>query len=271
MVKIATILSVHNDVDLVLDTLDSVLEYMTEDVLLLIDGASKEFDNIDLPVHKLKGFRHGITKSPYKNVALGLKNVVELFPDADWYCYLEYDCLITSIRFKYNLEMATDRDIWMLGCDGHVDDKDIPLVSAMLKTPLNSSYYLLGACQFFSKFFMEKLKEINFFDRFLSLTNEFSGGDMPGYSGYDVSEHLYPTLCRQFGGNIGVFSSWDNTEEKWHGSHEVFPVRWQPEITEKYTEASIYHPLKNYDSPIRQYYRKIRKLIKEKKYVSSTL
>ena len=271
--KISTILNVHNQPDLVIDTLDSVLEYMTEDVLVIIDGASNEFDNIDLPVHKMRGFKHGIAKSPYRNVALGLYSLYQLFPESDWYCYLEYDCLVTSTRFKDNLKMADERDVWMLGSDGHIDDKSIPVVESMIGGPFHSSYYLLGACQFFSQVFMRKLMEFQFFERFLNNTNSFGSDSMPGYSGYDVSEHLYPSLCRQFGGNIGVFSSWDAAEQEWHGSYKVFPIRWQPEInaeTESFEEASIIHPLKDLDHPIRKYHRKVRNVSKRKKYSHAT-
>lgn len=267
--KIATILSVHNNPKLALDTLESILHYMTDDVLVLVDGATDEFDDVPLPVHKMKGFKHGLSKSPYRNVALGLKTIREMFPDHDWYCYMEYDCLVTSLRFKYNLEMADDRDIWMLGADGHVDDKAIPIVESMLGKPFRSSYYLLGACQFFSKWFMQHLDDFKFFERFLAATNDMTEGFMPGYHGYDVSEHLYPSLCREFGGNIGVFSTWEAGEEKWHGGYKVFPIRWKPDLdpeTENWEEASIMHPIKDYDHPIRKHHRKVRYVSQVKKY-----
>lgn len=257
--KISTIINVHKDKELVLDTLESVNHYMTNDVLLMIDGTSTEFDSVDVPAYKLKGFKHGISKSPYKNVALGLQNLYDLFPDSDWFSYLEYDCLVTSTRFKDNLKIALDKNIWMLGCDGRVDDKDIPIVSSLLKEPLKYSYYLLGACQFFHKDFMKKLIEIDFFNNFLHITNLYRSGDFFGYNGYDVSEHLYPSLCRQFGGSIGVFSSWDSCEKKWHGRADIFPIRWQPEIElSEDIDPSIIHPLKDFDHPIRKKYRNLR-------------
>lgn len=252
-----------------MDTLESVLQYMTDDVLMLVDGCSTELDHTAWPVHFMKGFKHGCPKSPYRNVALGLQNIWDLFPNYDWYCYLEYDCLVSSERFKANLQMADDRDVWMLGCDGHVDDKDIPLVSAMFKTPLKGSYYLLGACQFFNGHFMKRLIELDFFQRFLNITNSYSEGFMPGYHGYDVSEHLYPTLARHLGGNIGVFSSWDAVEGRWHGRSDVFPIRWRPDIEESaehYPQASIFHPIKEYDHPIREFHRKVRYASKIQKY-----
>ena len=161
--------------------------------------------------------------------------------------------------------MAVERDIWMIGVCGRVDEHSMPLVSSMLEKPLTGCYYLLGCCLFFHKDFIKKLLEIDFFNRFLNLTNGFEKGCFPSYEGYDISEHMYPTLCRHFGGNIGVLSSYDESGE-WHGSAKYFPVRWRPDIDESdpYKEASILHPLKEYSSPVRDYHRKIRKQMKKK-------
>lgn len=260
--KIATVLNIHSNPELVLDTIDSIFHYMTKDLLVIVDGASKEFKNITLPAVTLEGFYHGCNKAPYRNVALGLKMLDESFPDADWYCYIEYDCLVTSDRFKKNLRLADGMDVWMMGNDGHVDDKGMPFVSPLVGGKFESIYYLLGCCQFFSKKYMSKLREIHFFDRLLTLTNGFSNGFMPGYSGYDLSEHMYPTIARHFGGNIGVFATWERAKEKWHGSYEIFPMRFQPEldpVKENFPEASIMHPLKSINHPIRVEHRLRRK------------
>src|SRR6185369_8496780 len=111
-------------------------------------------------------------------------------------------------RFKRNLEMADERNVWMLGNDGRIYENAVPLVDAMLDKPIKDHYYFLGCCQFFSKKFADELRRINFFERFLHLTNSFDGGYMPSYGGYDVSETMYPSLCRHFGGNVGVFASY---------------------------------------------------------------
>ena len=87
---------------------------------------------------------------------------------------------------------------------------------------------------------------------------------MPGYSAYDVSEHLYPSLCRQYGGNIGVFSSFDE-HGHWHGHYRSYPIRFTPQLnadTENYPEATILHPIKDYDHPIRVANRETRQCIK---------
>jgi len=260
--KIAALLNVHTPDKVIIDTLESIFCYLTRDVLVLIDGASEsKFKDFDLPVPSVVGFKHGCPKSPYRNVALGLKCLYESNPEADWYCYTEYDVLFTSSRIRSQLLMADEMDVWMLGNDGHVDEVTLPLVSSLVGEPLKQSYYLLGCCQFFRNKYLRKLYEIDFFDRFLNLTNEFTEGYMPCYSGYDVSEHLYPSLCRHFGGNIGVLASYDEMG-RWHGAYQYYPVRWRPELnpeTEEFPDASIMHPLKNYDHPFREEHRKIRK------------
>lgn len=257
--EIATILNVHSDPQLIEDTFDSISKFVGEDVLLLISGSSwGDLKNIDLPVYKVQGFRHDVPSSPYRNVALGLKMVHQQWPDADWFCYVEHDVLFASSRFKANLKMAEDKKVWMLGNCGHVDQIEIPLIDAMLKEKIKSVYYLLGCCQFFHKDFMMKLSDINFFDRFLFLTNSFANGFFPAYDGYDISEHLYPTLCRHFGGNIGVFATW---EQGWHGAYRYFPMRWKPELNLEdidLDKISIAHPLKSYDHPVRKHYRERR-------------
>jgi hypothetical protein len=258
--NLALLLNVHENNPVVIDTLDSIFAHATKDVLVLVDGVAwNQFNNFDVPVSLMCGFKHGCPRSPYRNVALGLKMLFENWPLADWYCYTEYDTLFTSDLFKKNLKAAAEMGIWMLGNDGHIDYKKIPLVEAMLGVSLNS-YYLLGCCQFFSREFMQKMADMNFFDRFLNLTNQFTEGYMPGYTGYDVSEHLYPSLCRHLGGNVGVFSSYDEMG-RWHGHYRQFPVRWRPEISEaeNFPETSILHPSKDINSSIRKHHRELRK------------
>ena len=261
--KIATVLNVHADPKCIIDTLDSIFTYMTEDVIVVVDGAKwADFKDVDLPVTTLSGFRHGCFKAPYRNVALGLKSVTEMYPTHDWYCYIEYDALVASSRFKENLKMADEKDVWMLGNDGHVDDKEMPLIESLVGGKFKSIYYLIGCCQFFGKKFIDKLRGINFFERFLHLTNDFSAGYFPKYEGYDISEHMYPTLCRHFGGNVGVFATYDYGKHDWHGAYEYFPIRWKPELdpeSDSFPHASIMHPLKEFDHPFRKEHRERRK------------
>lgn len=263
--KIVTVLNSHGHTECTLDTIESIRTFVGPDILLVVDGLKWEWGrDLDAPVYKLQGFRHGVNKAPYRNIALALRGAVGLWQDYDWLCYTEYDVLFASTRFHRNLELADENGVWMLGNDGHVDDKEIPLVNSLLGRKLKNSYYLLGCCQFFSRKFLDKLVEINFFDKFLHMTGGFEEGHMPGYSGYDVSEHMYPSLCRHFGGNIGVFASYDEMGN-WHGAHKYFPLRWRPDLDmthQDLSEASIMHPIKDFNNPIRVLQREKRNAAK---------
>lgn len=266
MMKIITVLNTHGNTECVLDTIDSILSFVGNDILVVIDGAVwRDWgESVVLPAVKMEGFKHGCARSPYRNVALGLKTALDIWADFDWLCFCEYDVLFASTRFKHNLQKAEERKVWMLGNDGHIDQNGLPFIEEMLGGKIKDYYYLLGCCQFYHRDFMEQLQRINFFDRFLHLTNNFESGYMPSYGGYDVSETLYPTLCRYFGGNIGVFASYDEMGH-WHGAYQYFPMRWIPSLdpeTENFPEASLLHPLKEYDHPIRQYHREKRKNVR---------
>ena len=253
--QISAIVNTHAESDVVLDTLDSIKTYMTDQIVTVVDGDCGKIPS------SIQGCMHHSYRAPFRNMAFGMLNVIEKFPNSDWYCYLEYDCLIASSRFKENLKLADDMNVWMLGNDGHVDDVKIPIIESLVGEKLKSPYYLIGACQFFSQKFIQKLNEINFFNRFLNLTNGMADGVFPHYNGYDISEHMYPTLARHFGGNIGVFATYDYVKRKWHGSYRYFPIRWKPELdsdNENFEEASILHPLKSFDHPIRIYHRNKR-------------
>lgn len=258
--KIAAVLNIHDYPEVVQDTLNSICTFMTDKIIVVVDGCcTSTFNKIELPAIKITGFPHKLPKSPHRNMALGLMTLYETFPNEDWYCYTEWDALWGSDRFKQSLALADEQNIWMMGTNGHVDYVEMPLVESLVKSQFKSVYYLMGACQFFSRSFMTKLAELNFFERFLNLTNGFSRGHIPNYNGYDISEHMYPTMSRHFGGNIGVFSSYEDGE--WHGSYEYFPIRWKPDldpVSENFPDASIMHPLKTYDNPIRTYHREKR-------------
>lgn len=268
MKKIVTVLNVDKNVGCALDTIDSIKTCVGDDILVVVDGV---YWNLwqEIPVAKINGFKHGCPKSPYRNVALGLKAASEMWNGKfDWLCYCEYDVLFASSRFIYNLKMAEQMGVWMLGNDGRIDGIAMPLVQAVIGEPLHKSYYLIGCCQFFHRDFIEKLKSIDFFDKFLSLTNSFTDGFFPFYSGYDLSEHLYPTLARHFGGNIGVFANYESENGKWHGAYQYYPVRWRPELdpeTENFPHASILHPLKEVSHPIRIFHKERRIQCKEQK------
>lgn len=261
--KIATILNTHENNNVFHDTLDSILTWMSEDVLVMVDGISwDQFSKCDLPVYKLQGLNHGCNRSPYRNVALGLKNAWNLWQDSvDWYCYIEYDCLIGSNEFIKDLAVADKLGYWCLGNDYVIGDIKFPLLETMLKVKLEKSHYLLGCCVFYKNSFIKKLVEIDFFEKFLYFTNEFSQGFFPGYAeqgGYDISEHLYPTLAIHYGGKVGQLAGWSEPYQKWFGNYKKYPLRFRPDLEESDNEMCIAHPIKEYDNPIRLYHRKKR-------------
>lgn len=267
--KIAAILNIHEDSPLVTDTINSIKRWATDSVLVIVDGASwNKLSSVSLPAYKLEGFYHEHNRAPYRNVALAFKNAWDLWKmEVDWYCYLEYDCLFGSDEFKNYLEMADKSGAWCIGNDYREGKFKFPLLEAAFGCKFNYSLYLLGCCVFYKSIFLKKLSEYDFFNRFLNLTNMFSKGFFPGYEeqgGYDLSEHLYPTLAAHLGGRIAQLASWSEPDQRWAGEYKKFTFRFRPEIDPNkevwYETASILHPLKNFSSPIREYHRNKRKI-----------
>lgn len=255
--NIATLVNVHSDDLLIKDTLESVIKYVGPNVLVIYDGAVSSWGNsLDIPVHKMCGLYHNYNRNPYKNIALGLKKLSELFPESDWYCYCEYDVLFGNDYFKKELELRQKQNYWCFGNDHRVLDIKFPIIEKWLNKEFDQSDYLLGCCIFHNRKFIKKLIDFNFFDKLLSFSNGFSQGFFPDFKEYDLSEHIYPTMARQLGGKVGSFAKWENNE--WHGRYRNYPMRFKPDLDELFEEATIMHPLKDYDSEIRSYFRKKR-------------
>jgi hypothetical protein len=267
-VDIATIVATHSNPETTIDTIESVRYHMTDKVILLVDEVGwHEYKELKVPASKLKGFRHGFFRAPYRNVMLSLKNAAKTYPSVDWYCYLEYDCLIGSSDFKQDLAKAEAENVWMLGNDlrRHEEKKvKFPLIELMFKTKFDEILYFLGAMLFFHKKFIDKCVAENFFERFLYLTNDFKDGFFPDYEGkaaWDLSEHLLPTLAKHWGGNVKQFASYDKERGLWSGDYKRYLVRWTPPLylTDEEIESGwIYHPVKDYNDPIREYHREKR-------------
>jgi len=270
--KITAILHTHDHQDLTLDTLDSIKHYMTDDVLVVINESGwDKFDHSQIPAHVLKAFPHNVGRAPYRNAMLGLSMAAQKWPDSDWYCHLEYDCLIGSSFFKKDLEFADKENVWVIGND-YRDKQTVrfPLVELMLKTQFDEIVYLLGAILFYNSKFIKRCLEEDFFNKFLFYTNEFRGFFFPGYFGegaWDITEHMMPTLAKHWGGEVKQFAKWSQ-KYGWMGAQwRKYPVRWQPElfnIEDEYLQASLMHPLKTYDHPIREFHRQKRNFRKFK-------
>jgi hypothetical protein len=271
--KIATLLNVHEDSPIVQDTLESIKDYMTKDILVLTDGAShyktrvlhsgaEILSRIDpfgnLPVHRVEGFFHQFYRSPFRNMTLGLKTLFENW-EADWYCYIEYDCLVTSSDFLEDLEDMAQRGVWMVGNDLRCGNYRIPLLDNIVGT-IQEHHVMLGCCVFMHRDYMKALAKDDFFNKFLYVTNCFRE-TLPEFDeqgAYDIGEIIYPSLAVHYGGKVEEFARF-NDSLGWTGNAERYPMRFRPDIDAAFPDASIIHPLKTYDHPIRCYNRERRK------------
>lgn len=268
--EIVTVINTHGVPEITLDTLDSVLTYMTDKVLLVIDEAGYNlYEKLPLKVPILQGFYHNFNKAPYRNVILGLMMAQKTWPAADWYCYMEYDCLVGSAAFMKDLKTAANNNVWCIGNDYRVKQTaNLRMAEAILQTSLPNKVYLLGACLFFHKKFINKMVQKDFFERFLFYTNDFQKGYFPGYEAHDILEHLLPTMAKAWGGGVTQFAKWVDTAGHWAGNYRKYPIRFRPElypIEEEYLQAAIMHPLKSMDHPIREFHRSKREKCLKKK------
>jgi hypothetical protein len=278
--QIAAILVIHDHPAVVQDTIESVRRYMTKDVLAVVDpsgqfrrlqtktrlggaicdvyaGDGDRFRGHHLAAHQIQGLRHNHHRAPYRNMVLGLQTASEMW-DADWYCYLDYDALVASEGFKERLET----DAWVVGNDHRVGNLKFPLIESLAGVQIKESHYLIGCCHFINRKLIDRLKEVNFFERFLWATNDFQAGFFPGHTEqtcYDVGEYIMPSLAVAMGGRVEELAYFDHTNQ-WRGDPR-FPLRFRPDLIpqfDSYEEASILHPVKDYAGIIREYHRKKR-------------
>lgn len=261
--RIAVVLSAHENSPVYRDTLESVRRHLSDDVVVLVDGFGwKGFASE--PVEKIEGFRHGKSAAPVRNVALGLMGAWERWGSgADWYCYMEYDCLVGSGDVGQHLRMADERGYWMLGNDLRKQGGGLPFLDNFVgrKVPL---HYLLGCCWFMSSRFMGELGKRDFFRRFLEYTNFYDPlrsvmGDERGrlLPVHDPSEFIYPSLAVEYGGSVEQLACWRGG---WVGNFHHYPMRYQPDLSESdpFRQACVMHPLKEFDNPVRNYHRNLR-------------
>lgn len=263
--KVAVVLSAHENSPVYRDTLESVRTYLSKDVAVLLDGFSwGQFASED--VEKIEGFRHGKASAPVRNMALGMMGAWERWGESsDWYCYMEYDCLVGSGEIRDHLRMADERGYWMLGNDLRRVERSMSMLDRLAgsRVPL---YYLLGCCLFFSRNFMKVLSDKNIFGRLLEQTNFFPSDFMAADSAgktlpvHDASEFIYPSLAVHYGGRIEQFACW-NSEGSWSGNFHHYPMRFRPDLSDgdPFLQACVMHPLKDFDNPIRAHHRSVRK------------
>lgn len=267
--KIATLLLTHANPELTTDTVNAITTYVGDRVLVLVDesGWSNFQQRTIGSSYLMKGFFHGHHCGPYRNYALGLQKLYALWPDSDWFLYTEYDCLFTSPAFKEDLQRAADLGAWMVGTDLRKYIFTFPLLSQILQHgDIAWSYYLLGCLQFHHRNFLSRLFELNFFNRFLSQTKDFTKGAFPMYHRWAFEEELWPTLAAHLGGKLYELVAWKHENgahqdintidpkmlysgtdhDLWRGRFKLYPVRPKPPITviDMKDETSIAHPMK---------------------------
>ena len=253
--EVATFMNIHNNPELVMDTIESIRRHMTHDILVVKDGASLDnFKNVRLPF-SVDGFPHGHSAAPYRNVALGAKLVVKQFPRADWYCYMEPDCLVGNDDYRYILRTASD-DLWVIGNDHRKGMLRLAMVDRMIGANLEESHYLLGCCVFYRGEFFRKLRDLDFFNKFLTITNGFEQGFYPKFHEYDLSEHLYPSIAVALGGRVLGVAVYAEQVGEWVGTERVFHLRFRPDLeAESHDDVSLMHPIKQVDHPARVYHK----------------
>lgn len=265
--NIAVVLNAHENSPVFKDTLESVIHYLTDKVLVVVD--SKGWDQFSednyIKALKLEGFYHNKETMPFRNVALGLMKAWDVWgKTVDWYCLMEYDCLVGSSDVFKHLNEASKLGYWIVGNDHRVEDNRIPFIEDFLKKKLEV-HYLLGCCMFHSSAFMESLVKDNFFERLLTFTNfrtetinVINSSTGKQQMVYSLDEFLYPTLAVGYGGKVGEFACWSE-DSFWTGNYEHYPMRFRPDLFEQpFPHACIMHPLKEYNNPIRTYHREKR-------------
>lgn len=260
----AVVLNSHENSPVFRDTLDSVVHHWTRDVLVVADAKNwRQFRDFDIGVRKLEGLYHGKPNAPYRNVCLGLMKAWESWGESkQWYCYMEYDCLVGSDAVLSDLEGLNG--MWVVGNDRRAPEGRIDFLDRLQRSRVGLRY-LLGCCVFLSSAFMKALQKDDFFERFMNFTN-FNVGEASvsfdrGKSEmvYDISEYLYPSLCVHYGGNVGELDCWEGSG--WRGGGGRYPMRFRPDLDEALFEsACVLHPIKSPDSSIRSYHRQKRRL-----------
>lgn len=255
--KIAVLLNCHAYPELVVDTLNSLKTWVSDDIAIMIDAAG--WDNFSF-IHwnniVFKSLYHGFYKSPYRNITFGLKKIYEIFPDYDWYVYTEYDCLFTSKGYLDDIQNSNE--ISCYASDIRFGNLSLPLLDKIFGRPIHDYFTMLGCCVFYSGAFIKKLYEMSFYDKLLDNTINLTTGEFPGYDEYAFEESLYPTLVNALGGKVVELGAWRSG--KW--TNNKYMMRFKPgiDIKELSGDVSIVHPLKNIDNClVRKHFKQVRK------------
>lgn len=255
--EIATIINVHNNPVMARDTIDSVRAFIGNKILLIVDEKGwshyADFKHPDTTVKK--GVYHGAKRSPYKNLSIAMMESYKLWPNVDWYMYIEFDVLIISPVFKEDLIDAMQRGVAAVGVNHCIKSQsnDHWMVKEILYNQTEIvCHKLLGAVMCYSNRVIRSLVELDFFDDLLERTKAFKGHDFPDFTEYAVEEILFPSAASVFG-PVENFKGFVPRGNK-------YPVRFAPEVLphELSAEATIAHPIKDSNNLIRQHYANTR-------------
>ena len=252
--EIAAFVHTHNNPELTADTVDSVKTWMTKKVFVLVDGAGwKNFDHKDVGCDLHCGLLHGRQKSPFRNILFGLKEIYKRYPDQEWYAYLENDCLVVTDQFKEDLKKAKGK--WFAGCNHRTGQLDIPLLDQLVGGRVSEEHYVIGCTMFFHRDYLEKLLSENIPNKIIEATLPLPSGDFPAFRGFAFEETLFPSLSNYYRSS-SVYPLSGNFTPR-------YPVRWPLDLlpSDVSPAATILHPVKKADDPLRLHYRRFRELI----------
>jgi hypothetical protein len=269
--KIAAIVKTHGNTQIVMDCIEALRLYVTENIVVVVDGSKWESwgQNVPLGVDKIRGFPQGSTTSMYRNAAACLDLIYDKYPDCDWYCVLDYDVLFASDGFKEELKSAAAKGVWCMGSDlRSYPDVHFPYLESIIGEKIECAKYLIGCCVFHHRNFVSKLKSIGFYKSLLQMTETFKPGYFPDCEQiFDFGAWVFPTLAYHYGGDLDYFACWNDYLNTWtKGDYKKYPIRWKPEIVmdEVANHTSIIHPVKTANSEISTFYRwKRRRVIRE--------
>jgi len=261
--EIATVLCVHDKPDMAKDVLDSVRLWATRNIVLVVDGAGwHHYKNFSYPnTHVLQGFYHGARRSPYKNWIAGMCEAYRLWPDMDWYNYIEYDALYLNSHFKQDLWRRQEEGFAFVGFnhERRLGGDDHWLAKEILGEEAGGleCHKVLGAVTFFAGSTFKRLSEFGFFEEVLKRTADFKGDEFPNFVDYAVEEILFPSAASLFG-QVGNLSETNSDSPR-------YAVRFASVIdpNEISADTSILHPVKKPNGVIHKHYRKTRAVFLE--------
>jgi len=257
--QIASILNVHNNPELVRDTIDAQRVWVTDRILLIVDAKGWEmFQDFTHPDTVIKrGVHHGAPRSPYKNVGIGLLEAYRLWPDSDWFCYSEFDTLFISDSFKEDLERASKSTAIFLGHYPKLKHggEDHWLVRELMEKEYGepACWKSIGCLMFYSKFCMQQFVETNFITRMLDRTSSYQGSHLPDFYDYAVEEIIFPSAASLFG-DVKALAGYGAPPDRY-----LIKYGYDLHQAEVRDEASVLHPIKDYNHPIRLHFREARK------------